>query len=201
MLHLYSLKLWDFVVIWCCFCSVTKSCLTFATSGTEAHQPSLSFTKSQSLLKLMSIESVIPSKHLILCCLLLFLPSVDPSIRVFSEESALRIRRPKNWSFNFSISPSNEYSGLISFRTDWLISLLAKRLSLISLLAKRLSRVYSNTPQSESVSSSELCLLYGPSLTSLHDYWKTHSFGFMDLCWQCDVSIVICAVKLFWGLF
>ena len=83
----------------------------------------------------MSIESVMPSKHLILCCPLLLLPSIFPSIRVFSNESALRIRWPKHWSFSFSISPSNEYSGLISLRIDWLVSL----------LSKGLSRVFSNT--------------------------------------------------------
>ena len=85
-----------------------------------AHQASLSFTNSQSLLKLMSMESVIPSNHLILCHPLLLLPSVFPCIRVFSNESAFHIRWPKYWSFSFSISPSNEYSGLISFRMDWL---------------------------------------------------------------------------------
>ena len=92
----------------------------FATTWTAAHQASLSFTISQSLLKLMSIESVMPSNHLILCCPLLLLPSVFPSIRVFSSESVLRTRWPKYWSFSFSISPSNEYSGLISFWIDWL---------------------------------------------------------------------------------
>ena len=100
---------------------------------TAAHQGSLSFTISQSLLKLMSIESVIPSNHLILCCPLLFLPSVFPSIRVFSDESTLHIRWPKYWSF--SISPSNEYSGLISFRIDWFDLL----------QSKGLSRVFSNS--------------------------------------------------------
>ena len=90
----------------------------FATSWTAAHQASLSITNSQSLLKLLSIESVIRSIHLILCCPLLLLPSIFPSIRVFSSESILHIRWPKFWSFSFSISPSNEYSGLISFRVD-----------------------------------------------------------------------------------
>ena len=91
----------------------------FVTPLTAVCQASLSFTISQSLLKLMSIESVMPSSHLILCCPLLFLPSIFPSIRVFSNESALRIRWPKYWSFSFRISPSNEYSGLISFRMNW----------------------------------------------------------------------------------
>ena len=90
----------------------------FATPWTAAHQASLSVTNSCSLLKLMSIELVMPSNHLILCCLLLLLPSIFPSIRVFSDESVLLIRWPKYWSFSFSISPSNEYSGLISFRMD-----------------------------------------------------------------------------------
>ena len=92
----------------------------FATPWTAAHQASLSITNSQSLLKLMSIETVMPSNHLILCHPLLHSPSVFPSIRVFSNESALRIRWPKFWSFSFYISPSNEYSGLISFRMYWL---------------------------------------------------------------------------------
>jgi len=92
----------------------------FAVPWTEAHQASLSFTLSQSLLKLMSIELMMPSNHLILCRSLLLLPSIFASMGVFSNESALRIRWPKYWSFSFSISPSNEYSGLISFRMDWL---------------------------------------------------------------------------------
>jgi len=92
----------------------------FVTPGTAAHQASLSITNSQSLLKFTSIELVMPSNHLILCCPLLLLPSIFPSIRVFSSESVLHIRWPKNCSYSFSIIPSNEYSGLISFRIDWL---------------------------------------------------------------------------------
>ena len=92
----------------------------FVAPWTEARQASLSVTNSQSLLKLMSTESVIPSNHLILCCPLLLLPPIFPSIGVFSNELVLRIRRPKYWSFSFSFSSSNEYSGLISFRMDWL---------------------------------------------------------------------------------
>ena len=92
----------------------------FVTPWTRAHQASLSITNSRSLLKLISIESVMPSNHLILCRPLLLLPSIFPSIRVFFNESVLRIRWPKYWSFSFNISPSNEYSGLISFRIDWL---------------------------------------------------------------------------------
>ena len=91
----------------------------FVISWTAACQASLPFTISQSLFKLKSIELVMPSNHLILCCLLLLLPSLFPSIRVFSNESVLCIRWPNYWSFSFSISPSNEYSGLISFRIDW----------------------------------------------------------------------------------
>ena len=91
----------------------------FETPWTTTHQASLSITNSRSLLKLMSIESMMPSNHLILCCHLLLLPSIFPSIRVFSKESVLHIRWPKYWSFSFNISPSNEYSGLISFRIDW----------------------------------------------------------------------------------
>ena len=105
----------------------------FATPWTAARQGSQSITNSQSLLKLMSIESVMPSNHLILCCPLLLLPSIFPSLRAFSNESVLRIKQPKYWSFTFSISPSNEYSGLISFRTDWL-DLLAVQGTLKSLL-------------------------------------------------------------------
>ena len=107
----------------------------FVNLWTAACQASLSITNSQSLLKLMSIELVMPSNHLILCHPLFFLPSIFPSIRVFSNESVLHIRWPKYWSFNFSLSPSNEYSGLISFRID----------SWVSLQFKGLSRVFSNT--------------------------------------------------------
>ena len=102
-------------------------------------RPSLSITNSQSLLKLMSIESVMPSNHPILCCFLLLQPSIFPSIRVFSKESVLRIRWPKYWSFNFSISPSKECSGLISFRMDWL-DLLAVQGTLKSLLQHHSSK-------------------------------------------------------------
>ena len=92
----------------------------FVTAGTAARQASPSITNSWRSLKLMSIESVMPSNHLILCSPLFLLPSIFPSIRVFSNESALHIRRPKHWSFSFNISPSNEHPGLISFRMDWL---------------------------------------------------------------------------------
>ena len=144
------------------------------TLWTEARQASLSITNSRSLLKLMSIESVMPSKNLILSCLFHLLPSIFPSIRVISNESVLPIRWPKYWSFSFSISPSNEYSGLISFRIDWL-DLLAVQGTLKSLL-QHLS--------SKSINSLALSFLYSPTLTSIHDYWRKHSL----LHWQSNVS-------------
>ena len=118
-----------FLVIWICW-SVTKSCLTLDTAACQA---SLSFTISPRLLRLLSIESVMPSNHLILCHSLVPLPSIFPSISVFSNESAHSIRWPKCWSFSFSISPSNEHPGLISFRMDWL-DLLAAQETLKSVL-------------------------------------------------------------------
>ena len=111
----------------------------FATPWTTAYQASLSITNSWSLRKLMSIESVMPSNHLILCCPLLLPPSMFPSIRVFSSESVLHIRCPKYWSFSFIISPSNEHPGLISFRMDWL-DLLAVQGTLKSLLQSHSSK-------------------------------------------------------------
>ena len=110
-----------------------------ATPWTAARQASLSITNSRSLLKPMSIKSVMPSRHLILCCPLLLLPPIPPSTRVFSNESALLIRWPKYWSFSFSISPSNEHPGLISFRMDWL-DLLAVQGTLKSLLQHHSSK-------------------------------------------------------------
>ena len=133
------------------------------TSRTAARQASLSITNSRSLLKLMSIESVMPSNRLILCHPLLLLPSIFPSVRVFSNElSALRITWPKYWSFSFSISPFSDYSGLISFRIDWL-DLLAAQGSF-------------PTPQFKSINYSALSFPYSPTLTSIHDYWKNHHF-------------------------
>ena len=105
-----------------------------------------------------------PSNHLILCCPRLLLPSIFPSIRVFCNESALLIRWPKYWSFSFSISPSSEYPGLISFRMDWL-----------DLLAVQGILESSPAPQFKSINSSVLSLLYSPALTAIHDYWKNHS--------------------------
>ena len=146
----------------------------FATPRTAACQAPLSFTTSWSFLRFMSLESVMLSKHLILCHLLFLLSSNFPSSKVFSAKSALCIRWPKYWSF----SPSNEYSLLISFRIDW-FDLLA---------VQGLSRVFSNTTV-QSINSLVLSL-YGPTLTSVHDYWKNHSFARTDLCQQSDVSAV-----------
>ena len=136
----------------------------FATSWTATCQASLSITNSQSLLKLMSFESVMPSNHLILCHPLLLPASIFPIIWVFSNESALHIRWPKYCSFSFSVSPSNGYSGLIHFRMDWL-----------DLLAVQGTLRSSPTPQFKSISSSALSFLYSPTLTSIGDYWKNHS--------------------------
>ena len=136
----------------------------FATPWTAVCQASVSITNSQGLLKRMSFELVMPSKHLILCCPLLLLPSIFPSIKVFSNESVLHIRWPKYWSFSFSISPSNEYSGLTSFRIDW-----------FDLLAVQ-GTLKSSTSQFKSINSSVLIFLYSPTLISIHDYWKNHSF-------------------------
>ena len=188
------------------------------------HQASLSITNSQSLLKLMSIKSVMQSNHLVPCHPLFLLPWIFSSIRVFSNESilhirwpkywsfsfnigpsdgrhphlnfpppspalslpsikvfsielALCIRRPKYWSFSFSISFSNGYSGLISLRVDW-----------FDLLVVQDSQESSPAPQFGVIKSSVLSLLYGSTFTSIHDYWKNHSFDYMDFCWQSDVS-------------
>ena len=138
----------------------------FATALTAACQASLSFTISRSLLRLMSTELVMSSNHLILCFPLLLLPSIFPTIRVLCSESALCIRWPKYWSFSFSISPSNKYSGLIFFRIDY-FDLLAVQEILKSLLQH---------PNSKSIYSLVLSLLYGSTLISVHDYCKNHSF-------------------------
>ena len=138
----------------------------FETPWTAACQASFSITNSRSLLNLMSTESMMPSNHLILCRPLLLPPSIFPSIRVFSSESVLHIRWPKYWSFSFTISPSNEYSGLISFRMDWL-DLFAVQGTLKSLLQHHSSKA--------SIFGTQLSL-YSPTLISIHDYWKNHSF-------------------------
>ena len=138
----------------------------FVTLWTAARQASLSITNSQSSLKFMSIELVMPSNHLILCCPLLLPPSIFPSIRVFSNESILLIRWPKYWSLSFSISPFNECLGLISFRIGLVGSPCSPRDSQESTLI----------PQFKSISSSALSFVYSPTPTSIHDYWKNHSF-------------------------
>ena len=136
----------------------------FATLWTAARQASLSITSSRSLLEFMSIALVMPFNHLILCRPLLLLPSIFPSIRVFSSESDLHIRWPKFWSFSFNISPPNEYSDWFPLGwTDW-----------ISLQSKGLQES-SPTPQFKSINSSVLSFLYSPTLISMHDHWKNHS--------------------------
>ena len=125
--------------------------------------------------KLMYMKLMMPSKHLMLCHPLLLLPSIFSSIRVFSSESVLHISCPKYWSFSFSISPSNEHSGLISLRIHW-FDLLAVQGTLKNLLFFK------------NINSSALSLLYGPFLKSVCDYWKNHSFDYMDLCQESDVS-------------
>ena len=147
-----------------------------ATPWTTACQASLSFTNSRSLLKLMSIELVMPSNHLNFCCPLLLLPSIFPSIRVFSNESVLHIRWPKYWSFSFSISPSHEYSGLISFRIDWFDLLIIQR-TLISLLQQHSSKA-----------SILQCSVFFMVQFSGLCIWKNHSFEYTDLCCQSDIS-------------
>ena len=156
-----------------CFCSVTKSCLTLLCNMSGFSVPH----HLLSLPKLMSTESEMPSNHLILCHPLLFLPSIFPSITVFSSELAVHIRWPKYRSFSFSISPSNEYSWLISFRIElvW------------SPCYPRDSQESSPAPQSESINSLALCLLYFLALTSVHDYWKDHNLEYMDFCWRSDI--------------
>ena len=120
-----------------------------------------------------------PSNHLILSNFLLLLPSILPSIRVFSNELALHIRWPQYWSFSFNINHHKEHSGLISFRIDWL-DLLAVQGTLKS---------SSPTPQFKSISCSALSFPYSPTLTSIHDYWKNHNLDQMDHCWQSNVSL------------
>ena len=145
-------------------CQLSSLVCLFATPWIAARQASLSITSSRSLLKLV-FKSMTPSNHLIFCHPLLLQPSIFPSIRVFSNASALRIRWPKYWSFTFSISPSNEYSGLISFRMDWL-DLLAVQWTLESLLQYRNSKAL----------VLQCSAFFMVQLTSIHDYWKNHSF-------------------------
>ena len=157
----------------------------FATPWTAARQASLSITNAQSLLKFMSIKSVMPSNHLILCLPLLLLPLIFPSVRVFSKESILHIRWPKYWSFSFSISPSNEYSGLISFRMDWL-DLLTAQGTLKSLLQHH---------------SSKTSILWHSAFFIVqmsHPYMTTGKTidltSKVNLCRQSNVCILICCL-------
>ena len=145
-----------------------------------ACQASLSITNSQSSPKLMSIESVMPSSPLNLSHPLLLLPPTPPSIRVFSNESTLRTRWPKYWSFSFTISPSKEHPGLISFRMDW-VDLLAVQGTLKSLLQHHSSKA-SSILQRSTFFTIQL------SHPSIHDHWRNHSLDQMDLCWQSNVS-------------
>ena len=153
-----------------CFCVFSSfqslSCVQlFVTPQTAACQASLSVTNSRSLLKLTSFKSVMPSNQLILCHPLLLLPSIFPSIRVFSDESVLCIRWPKYWSFSFNISPSDEYSGLISYRMDWL-DLLVVQGTVKSLLQHHILKA----------SVLQCSVFFVVQLISMHDYWKNHSF-------------------------
>ena len=147
------------------FSSVTQLCLTLCDSmdcsmpGFPVHHQLLELTQAH------VTESVMPSNHLILSRPFLLLPSIFPSIRVFSNKSVLHIRWPKYWSFSFSISPSNEYSGLISSRMVW-----------FDFLAIQGTLESSPTPQFKSINSLVLSFLYSPVLTIIHDYWKNHSF-------------------------
>ena len=146
------------------FSLVTQSCLTLCNPMNSSKLDLPVHRQLQSLPKPMSIELVMPSNHLILCGSFLLLPSIFPSIRVFSNQSALRIRWPKYWSFTFSISPSNEHPVLISFRMNWL-DLLAVQGALKSLLQHHSSKA----------SILQHSIIYSPTLTSIHDYWKNHS--------------------------
>ena len=158
----------------------------FATPWTVAHQASLSITNSRSILKLMSIELLMPSNHLILCCPLFLLPLIFSSFRIFSNELVLCIRWPEYWSFSFSISPSNEYSGLIS-NQDGLVE---------SPCCPKDSQEPSPTPRFKSINSLALSFLSSPILTSIHDHWKNQSFDQKDLCWQGNVSAFEYAIQI-----
>ena len=152
--------------IWNIFSSVQSLSRVwlFATPWIAARQASLSITNTQSLPKLLSIKLVMPSSHLILCRPLLLLPPIPPRIRVFYNESTICMRWPKYWSFSFSISPSNEHPGLMSFRMDWL-----------DILEVQGTLKSPPTPQFKSITASALSFLHSPVLTSIHDYWKNHS--------------------------
>ena len=160
-------------IFYLCECVLSHSHVhLFATPWTTAHQASLSFSISQNLFRLMPFESMMPSNHLILCYPLLLLPSIFPSIRVFSNQSVLCIRWPKYWSFRFSISPSNEYSGLISFRIDW-FDLLTVQRTLMSLL------------QNHSLKASILwpsAFFNGPTLISVDNSYMTTGKNIPSIC-------------------
>ena len=164
--------------IYCC-CLVAWWCWLFVTPWKAAHQAPLSSAFSWRLLRFMSIELVVLSNHLVLYCPLLLMPSIIPNISSFSDKSAFCIRWPKYWSFSFSTTPSNEYSGLISFRIDW-----------FHLLAVQGTQESSPMPQFKRISFLMPSLLYGPALTSKHDYWKNHSFDHLDLCLQSDIFVL-----------
>jgi len=169
--------LWKNSSHWVQFSSVAQSCLTLCDPMNHS-RPSLpvhhqlpEFTQTH----VHRISDAI--QHLILCCPLLLLPPIPPSIRDFSNESNLPMRWPKYWSFSFNFSPSNEHPGLISFRMDWL-----------DLLAVQGTHESSPTPQFKSINSLALSLLHSPTLTSVYDYWKNCTLDQMDLCWQSNVS-------------
>ena len=159
------------------FSSVAQLCPTLCYPMNHSTQASLSITNSRGSPKRMAIESVMPPNHLLLCHPLLLLPSIFPSIRVFSNESALRIRWSNYQSLSFSISPSNECSGPLSFRMDWL-DLLAAQGTLKSLLEYHSSKA----------SILWCSAFFIVQLTSIHNYWKNHSLDYTDLCWQSNVS-------------
>ena len=148
------------------------------TPWTAVRQASLSITSSRTLHRLMSIESVMLLNHLILCCPILLLPSVFPSIRVFSNESVLHIRWPNYWSFSFSISPSNEYSRLVPFRMGWF--------DLLAVQGTHNSLLHHHNSKASILWHSAFFIVQ--TLTSIYDYWKNHSFDQMDLCRQSNVS-------------
>ena len=170
--------------IQCCCCSVPESCSTLC-SPLECSTPGFLHYFFE-FAQLMSVDLMMPSNHLILCHSFLLFPSVFPSIRIFSSESAHCIRCPEYWSFGFSISPSNESWKEQIFPSNLQVWFSLGLPGLISWLSKGLSEVFSSTTV-WSINSSVLSILYRPTLTSIHDYWKNHSFDYMDLCWESAV--------------
>ena len=160
----------------CRYCSVAESCLSLC-DPVDCSTPD--FPVLHRLLELAQTHvcRVSDATHHLPLCRPLLLPLIFPSVRVFSNEWVLQIRWPKYWSFSFRISPSNEYSGVISFRIDQ-----------FDLLAVQGTLKSSPTSQFKSINSSVLSFLYSPTLTCIHDHWKNHSFDYMDLCWQSNVS-------------